>query len=321
MHNATGAVPAATVEVVLHALEAVGFDVRQCVPSGLDVSASSYARLWREAVAQGLEPHHVLEAARHYLVGTLAPIDIEVFSAPTIGAALERLAESWTALSGEEEALVLHRAPATLRVRWLGAREAYLDQLDGLLALAAIYDRLRAHAARAASLRPALVRLTLAAPRARAPFEAFFGCEVAFAAGYDELHLPLACTRVRLRTAKVTPAARSKRRTPAVQAAIEHTLHLGASLEDVADAIEVHPRTLQRQLERAGTTLRVVRHRAQMAQARQWLAQSDTPIHEVARRVGFDDAAAFARAFGRRHGVSPREWRVHFRRRDERGII
>jgi AraC-like DNA-binding protein len=59
-----------------------------------------------------------------------------------------------------------------------------------------------------------------------------------------------------------------------VQAAIEHTLHLGASLDDVAAALDVHPRTLQRQLERGGTTLRVVRHRAQMAQAREWLAQS-----------------------------------------------
>jgi len=51
------------------------------------------------------------------------------------------------------------------------------------------------------------------------------------------------------------------------------------------------------------------RHR-RMERARHWLAVSDLPIAEVARRVGMDDLQRFNKAFRVVAGMSPRAWRT-----------
>lgn len=47
------------------------------------------------------------------------------------------------------------------------------------------------------------------------------------------------------------------------------------------------------------------------ARAKELLKVSDTPIHEIGRLCGFQDALYFSRAFKQRFGVSPKEWRLN----------
>jgi AraC-like DNA-binding protein len=46
-----------------------------------------------------------------------------------------------------------------------------------------------------------------------------------------------------------------------------------------------------------------------MSEARRLLAETDLPVAEVARGVGFDDPSYFGRRFRAEHGRGPRAWR------------
>lgn len=82
------------------------------------------------------------------------------------------------------------------------------------------------------------------------------------------------------------------------------------SLKDVAASVGVtsgHLTTVVRR--KTGRTVGEWVAERRMAQARMLLVQTDLPVGEVARRVGYVDPAYFARCFRRAHGVPPLDWR------------
>jgi len=68
-------------------------------------------------------------------------------------------------------------------------------------------------------------------------------------------------------------------------------------------------RTMARRLSAAGSTYRAVVDELRFESAREQLERTSGPIGEIARAVGFDDPAHFARMFRRIGGLSPREFR------------
>jgi AraC-like DNA-binding protein len=92
--------------------------------------------------------------------------------------------------------------------------------------------------------------------------------------------------------------------------------HLATSLPeasdvgDVAHAMHMSARTLQRRLEQEGTTFSEVLDRARLQVARGLLSNSALPLAEVAFRLGFSDVATFSRAFKRWTGMPPGQWRL-----------
>jgi AraC family transcriptional regulator, regulatory protein of adaptative response / methylphosphotriester-DNA alkyltransferase methyltransferase len=78
------------------------------------------------------------------------------------------------------------------------------------------------------------------------------------------------------------------------------------SLDDVAREIATSSRQLQRVFaELAGSTFRAELAAVRMQHAAALLQATDLPVSEIARRVGYRQAAQFAKAFRRHHGVSP----------------
>lgn len=80
------------------------------------------------------------------------------------------------------------------------------------------------------------------------------------------------------------------------------------SLAEMAAMLNISPRTLNRYLEREGTTFRALSGRIQHELARERLLAGAMSITEVAYSLGFNDPANFTRAFRDREGVSPREY-------------
>ena len=86
-----------------------------------------------------------------------------------------------------------------------------------------------------------------------------------------------------------------------------------ASIGDVARALGLSSRTLQRRLTQSGATFQQLLQEARRDLARHYLAQSTLELNETAYLLGFDDANSFFRAFHRWEGTSPRQWRNHHR--------
>lgn len=82
-----------------------------------------------------------------------------------------------------------------------------------------------------------------------------------------------------------------------------------ATLDEVARALAMSPRTLQRALDAEATSFRHELVAARMALAERLLAEGDVKIADVAAQVGFASAPHFASVFGKTHGVTPAAFR------------
>lgn len=81
-----------------------------------------------------------------------------------------------------------------------------------------------------------------------------------------------------------------------------------ASLSTIAPLMNMHVRTLQRELSLAGTDFRTLLDHVRFDVARSGLQRGQS-ITELALNLGYSELSAFSRAFKRWSGVSPQEWR------------
>ena len=77
------------------------------------------------------------------------------------------------------------------------------------------------------------------------------------------------------------------------------------TLPDVAAELDVHPRTLRRQLAEEGTSFRALLNDARATLAVDLLCNVGLTVEEVSKRLGYGDTSTFCHAFKRWHGVSP----------------
>ncbi|MCG8671733.1 MAG: AraC family transcriptional regulator [Pseudomonadales bacterium] len=86
-------------------------------------------------------------------------------------------------------------------------------------------------------------------------------------------------------------------------------LGLVATLDDIADALALSPRSLRRKLEQENTNFRAIVEEERKQIALQLLRGSDMKLEELAIHLGYTDTASFTRAFRRWMNCSPGEYR------------
>jgi AraC-like DNA-binding protein len=81
------------------------------------------------------------------------------------------------------------------------------------------------------------------------------------------------------------------------------------TVEDVADALHISSRTLQRRLQDEGPSFQRVLEEARHQLARHFLNNSVLELNEAAYLLGYEDGNSFVRAFRSWEGVPPARWR------------
>jgi AraC-like DNA-binding protein len=84
---------------------------------------------------------------------------------------------------------------------------------------------------------------------------------------------------------------------------------LAVGIEDMAERLGLHARTLQRRLKDEGDSYLHVQARMRHSLACQWLKQGKISIDDISARLGFSDRRAFTAAFKRWEGTTPKAWR------------
>jgi AraC-like DNA-binding protein len=87
------------------------------------------------------------------------------------------------------------------------------------------------------------------------------------------------------------------------------------TIGDVADALHLSSRTLQRRLQDEGSSFQRVLEDARHQLARHYLNNSVLELNEAAYLLGFEDGNSFVRAFRGWEGVPPARWREQQRAR------
>jgi len=81
------------------------------------------------------------------------------------------------------------------------------------------------------------------------------------------------------------------------------------TIDDIADALHMSPRTLQRRLQEEGSNFQRVLEDARHNLARNYLVNPILELNEAAYLLGYEDANSFVRAFRTWEGVPPARWR------------
>jgi AraC-like DNA-binding protein len=87
------------------------------------------------------------------------------------------------------------------------------------------------------------------------------------------------------------------------------------TIEDIADALHISCRTLQRRLQDDGSSFQRVLEEARHQLARHYLNNSVLELNEAAYLLGYEDGNSFVRAFRTWEGVPPARWREQQRAR------
>lgn len=95
----------------------------------------------------------------------------------------------------------------------------------------------------------------------------------------------------------------------------EHVLLEGSqlgkhySLDDISEKLNMSHRTISRKLKEEKTSFRELQSRVRVRLAQQQLRSSRRPIKSICADAGFQSISAFSRAFRKRTGMSPTEYR------------
>jgi AraC-like DNA-binding protein len=81
------------------------------------------------------------------------------------------------------------------------------------------------------------------------------------------------------------------------------------TIEDIADALHISSRTLQRRLQDEGLSFQRVLEEARHQLAHHYLNNSVLELNEAAYLLGYEDANSFVRAFRTWEGIPPARWR------------
>jgi AraC-like DNA-binding protein len=106
---------------------------------------------------------------------------------------------------------------------------------------------------------------------------------------------------------------RDRALAPRVRDALRAALPEARTLQQIAGALFLSPRTLHRRLEEEGTSLRTIRETLRRDLACEWLAKTERPVSHIAADLGFVQPSAFYRAFVGWTGSGPRSYRARFR--------
>jgi AraC-like DNA-binding protein len=87
------------------------------------------------------------------------------------------------------------------------------------------------------------------------------------------------------------------------------------TIDDIADALHISSRTLQRRLQDEGFSFQRVLEEARRQLARHYLNNSALELNEAAYLLGYEDGNSFVRAFRTWEGVPPATWREQQRAR------
>lgn len=308
---------------VVELLAAVG--INQALMSDPDarVPIALERALWSEAAARSGDPYLGLRVSDLFPLDSFGGLGFALRSSASVGEALSRFARFMGLVTDGPTLMVnVEQGQARIRLLWSEVK----DERPSRHSLAVLMAFLLYLVERGLGVayQPRAVRFHHKPPDSMAEYRRRFGPRVHFSQVHDEFVVdrevwehpqvdaePLLSSVLDGYLGTLLDALpKQDERLPGLRAALLAELSRGRpSLSTIAAYMAMSPRSLQRQLERCGSTLSgefdVLRNRL----ARQQLTQSNRSIAEIAFMLGFSDTSAFYRAFKRWTGTTPGNYR------------
>lgn len=276
--------------------------------------------LWRAVGEVSTNPAIGLQLGTETRAERFHPVGLAALSSENFGAAIDQMARFKQLTCPEEILQKKGKEEWSIQFRWLLANELEPPVLDEccfawVLSIARVGTGVR--------LSP--LRVEFVQPRAHVKtIERHFGCTVVCGAPRNAIvfraadaQRPLVTRNAEL-LGMLAPQFEEELKQEngdenfieRVRLAVQHKLTgQRPTIEDIADALHVSPRTLQRRLQEEGSSFQRVLEEARHQLARHYLNNSVLELNEAAYLLGYNDSNSFVRAFRTWEGVPPAQWR------------
>ncbi len=284
------------------------------------VTTAQFFDLWRSTEALHGDPTLGLRLGDGTRTEIHDVVSLAALHSATLGEALQKLARYKRLTCPEDISIELSRDEAAVSMRWMLA-EGHAPHF----LIDAVFASNFALAERGTGRNIRLRRLELTRrPIAADVLAAHFHCELRFNAAQDRIVYDRADLDLPFITHDQDHLATL---LPTLEASL-HELSDSTSLRDkvwnvlargmrgghlrmaqVADALHLSPRTLQRKLGEAGTSYQQLLDQVRRHLARRLLDATDLDTGEIAFLLGFEELNSFNRAFRQWEGETPTRWR------------
>lgn len=284
------------------------------------VTTEQYFALWRAVAELSQNPAIGIAMATQADTSMHPPATMSAFFAKDFRDGLIRLARFKRLCTPEELVLTETGHEVAIRADWLHAPGQEPD-IAADVTFAAILELGRRGTAR--HILPIRVEMTRSGPLGPAHRD-YLSAPVIFNAPRNvmvldraDLDRPFAGHNPELLTI-LTPALSSALAEIDAQSSLPEQVRIvlkrrlasgKPELSDIAEALGLSERTLQRRIAEAGTSFRQLLETARQELGRDLLASGVSATEEIACLLGYQDTSSFYRAFREWEGVTPSQWR------------
>ena len=254
------------------------------------------------------------------------PVSLAALSTERFGQAVKQMARYKQLTSPEEIRQQMNEEEWSIHFHWLLA-----DQVEPMALIECAFAWVLSVARHGTGTRLSPLRMEFVQPRPHIKaIERHFGCPVVCGAPHNAIVFRAAdaqrpfVTRNAELLAMLAPQFEEELKrengdesfVDRVRLAIQQKLTgQRPTIEDIADALHISSRTIQRRLQKEGSSFQRLLEEARHQLARQYLNNSVLELNEAAYLLGYNDANSFVRAFRTWEGVPPARWREEQRAR------
>lgn len=285
-------------------------------PDATRVPLDVQDRIWEEFCSASQDPMIGLRLGLDAQPGNLDIVGLLLMSCDTLAEALDMLVD-YQQIIGEGGEFLLERGTPVWRLRY--ATHFHCRSRERVEAVFAMMLHLGRWISGGAFV-PHSVHFQHRAAAPDADYIRLLGCAVNFEARDNEIDFtseqaslpliqsnPAATRHLRLLADEMLSHIDSHTLSCQVKAQLQVTP--SATKEDIADRLNMSGRHLNRLLAEDGTSFKLLQDTTRRQLAEKALRQPDSRMADIAERLGFSDESAFAKAFRRWTGQSPRQFR------------
>jgi len=276
--------------------------------------------LWRAIGEVSTDPAIGLLLGTENKTERFHPIGLAALSSENFGAAIDQMARYKQLTCPEEILQEKDDQEWSIKFHWLLA-----DEVEPPVLIECCFAWVLSTARHGTGTRLSPLRVEFVQPRAHAKtIERHFGCPVVCGALRNAIVFRASDAQRRFVTrnaellAMLAPQLEEELKQEngdenfieRVRIAIQQKLTgRRPAIEDIADALHISSRTLQRRLQDEGSSFQRVLDEARRQLARHYLNNSYLELNEAAYLLGYEDGNSFVRAFRTWEGVPPARWR------------
>jgi AraC-like DNA-binding protein len=282
--------------------------------------------LWRAIGEVSTDPAVGLQLGTETRTERFHPVSLAALSTENFGSAIKQMARYKQLTCPEEIRQEVDEEEWSIQFHWLLA-----DEVEPPVLIECCFAWVLSIARHGTGTRLSPLRVEFVQPRQHVKtIERHFGCPVVCGAARNTIvfraadaHRPFVTRNAEL-LAMLAPHFEEELKqekgdenfVERVRLAIQQKLTgQRPTIEDIADALHISTRTLQRHLQDEGFSFQRVLEEARHQLARHYLNNSVLELNEAAYLLGYNDANSFVRAFRTWEGVPPARWREEQRAR------